>query len=428
MRIRKKLTNKQLLESKTTLLEYSRRAFNDQIKNKELSDRFWKEREKFKSLPEYKIDYWIENNKNDEELADFLDNYESKSEIKSNYYNDTLYEDEYWKLYFVDTYEQAQVLGKNTTWCITGRYAGEELKGEEYFNNYIDDYDLEDGYYFLFDKIDKSNRGDYVKYCLLPSNGEIIGIYNAEDDIIRSIANENDPKEKFEGLVDFCYNELCLSNIEDFITTRQIDNDKVGVGDIIELAGNQYVVCDTTWADDDLKDYTIYLYDDPIKMAFSNKKNCCTYEESSVRKYLQGLSKEIEANFNDWERDNVEILPYRISEEKEDDVSYNTFYDKLYLFSKDEYFDLVDNDWVEFWDDCLLRDVIHHDIDIDALVAQSEKSGVPVDDLIDQILEQSDPTECKIYSTYGSKDIVLKYDMTDKFKIRYAMKIRVTNE
>ena len=60
-----------------------------------------------------------------------------------------IYQDDLWKVYRITTYSAAKIYGSGTKWCITGRYEGHEGRGEEYFYQYIEDYDLDNGYYFI---------------------------------------------------------------------------------------------------------------------------------------------------------------------------------------------------------------------------------------------------------------------------------------
>ena len=88
-----------------------------------------------------------------------------------------LYEDSDWIVYKITSYNAAKYYGRNTKWCITGRFPGHEGLGEKYFNNYIRDYNLDDGYYFYINKHDPNE-----KYCVLKSNsGNIKSIWSAED-------------------------------------------------------------------------------------------------------------------------------------------------------------------------------------------------------------------------------------------------------
>ena len=86
-----------------------------------------------------------------------------------------IYNKDGWKVYRITTYKAAQLYGSNTTWCITGRYEGHEERGEQYFNDYISEYNLDGGYYFYI----KNNN---EKYCLLRSiDGEVESVWDAED-------------------------------------------------------------------------------------------------------------------------------------------------------------------------------------------------------------------------------------------------------
>jgi hypothetical protein len=82
-------------------------------------------------------------------------------------------------VYRITTYPAARIYGSGTKWCITGRYEGHEERGEEYFNDYIEEHGLDGGYYFYI-----KNDGK-TKFCLLrKSSGGIDSIWNAKDDPI----------------------------------------------------------------------------------------------------------------------------------------------------------------------------------------------------------------------------------------------------
>jgi len=128
--------------------------------------------------PDYKDIYKLIK-KDPDEVKNYIDNFKSNADIrkaKKSEGAELIYKDNLWKVYRITTYPAAQLYGSGTTWCITGRYDGHESRGEEYFNKYIDDYDLDGGYYFYI-----KNDGR-TKFCLLRCrDGEIQSIWNAED-------------------------------------------------------------------------------------------------------------------------------------------------------------------------------------------------------------------------------------------------------
>lgn len=73
-----------------------------------------------------------------------------------------IYSDTDWNVYKITTYDAAVIYGKNTRWCIAGRYPQSEGKGEHYFNSYIKSENLDGGYYFFINKHDAAE-----KYCVL---------------------------------------------------------------------------------------------------------------------------------------------------------------------------------------------------------------------------------------------------------------------
>jgi hypothetical protein len=82
-----------------------------------------------------------------------------------------------WEVYRITTYKAAQYYGKNTKWCITGNYGGNDNRGAEYFRDYIKGENLDDGYYFYINKQDPSK-----KYCLLQTkDGTVKSIWDPMD-------------------------------------------------------------------------------------------------------------------------------------------------------------------------------------------------------------------------------------------------------
>ena len=87
-----------------------------------------------------------------------------------------VYHDPLWTVYKVTTYKAAQKLGKGAKWCIAGNYEGHEERGEEYFYDYINDENLDGGYYFYLKSDGKT------KYALLRAkDGAVHSIWNAAD-------------------------------------------------------------------------------------------------------------------------------------------------------------------------------------------------------------------------------------------------------
>lgn len=158
----------------------------------EVADKFFKMKQLFKS-PYNDLNYWI--NKGDPEaLSQYMSDFEA-GKYKSNTQkkkeekiegSKLVFDDKGWKTYHITTYNAAKRLGSGTTWCITGRYEGEEDRGEFYFDDYIRRYDL-DGYYFIFDTENRDKTtGDYLKYCAgVNKSGRIQFLYNGmkDDDI-----------------------------------------------------------------------------------------------------------------------------------------------------------------------------------------------------------------------------------------------------
>lgn len=114
------------------------------------------------------------------DIQDFVSSFQSKSDKKKADKTEgaeKLYEDEDWVVYRITTYPAAQLYGKGTKWCITGRYAGHEEQGQDFFDDYIDGRHLDGGYYFYINKKDPNE-----KYCVLQTKGRRINsIWDAGD-------------------------------------------------------------------------------------------------------------------------------------------------------------------------------------------------------------------------------------------------------
>ena len=120
-----------------------------------------------------------------EDVQNFVDNFQSESDRRKEAKKGAkkIYSDSDWDVYKITTYPAAQLYGSGTKWCITGRYPGHEGRGEKYFNEYIENNNLDGGYYFF---LDKHNNGR--KYCVLRTkNGYIHSIWIPEDSEIRDV-------------------------------------------------------------------------------------------------------------------------------------------------------------------------------------------------------------------------------------------------
>jgi hypothetical protein len=154
---------------------------DQEILNNFLGDDYYNKYQLIKNKikdPEYK-DIYKMIKMDPSEVKDYIDNFQSNTDIRrSNKQGATkLYEDDEWVVYRITTYPAAQLYGKNTKWCITGRYEGHEERGEEYFYNYIKNNKLDGGDYFYINKNDP-----YKKFCVLQKdNGRIHSIWDAGD-------------------------------------------------------------------------------------------------------------------------------------------------------------------------------------------------------------------------------------------------------
>jgi len=106
-------------------------------------------------------------------ILTFIFEFKSKSELQREMKAGSKFigEENGWKVYFITTVGAAQVMGKGTTWCLTGRYPGHEDEAERWFNHYIDENCL-DGYYFVINNKFDANNPKYTsgyKWCVLKS-------------------------------------------------------------------------------------------------------------------------------------------------------------------------------------------------------------------------------------------------------------------
>ena len=126
--------------------------------------------------PEYK-DFYKVIKMPVEDIEAYIDSFQSNADLRREAKKGSklIYDKNGWKVYRITTYEAAVYYGKNTKWCITGNYDGYEEYGRSYFNDYIEDYNLDGGYYFYI----KNNN---EKYCLLrEEDGAISSIWDAKD-------------------------------------------------------------------------------------------------------------------------------------------------------------------------------------------------------------------------------------------------------
>ena len=172
-----------LLKRVRVLEQYLLEGKRDQeILNNFLGDEYYAKYNTVKNKikdPEYKDIYQLIK-KDPDEVKNYIDNFQSNSGKRREDKQtgaEKIYEDDNWVVYKITTYKAAQLYGKHTRWCITGRYPGHEGYGEEYFNNYIKDNDLDGGYYFYINKHDPND-----KYCLLQTkSGKVHSIWDAPD-------------------------------------------------------------------------------------------------------------------------------------------------------------------------------------------------------------------------------------------------------
>jgi hypothetical protein len=285
-------------ELESLLLEGKR---DQEILNNFLGDDYYNKFQIIKNKikdPEYKDIYKIIK-KDPDDVKSYIDTIQSSSDKRREDKKGAqlLYEDDDWKVYRITTYPAAQLYGKNTKWCITGRYPGEEGRGEEYFNEYIEDNDLDGGYYFYLNEKDPSE-----KYCVLQTtNKKIHSIWDASDSK-RGSLNMN----------------IGLPYIPqvNFIKSASLE------------------LCGYTWTRvGELNGHSLYLcYGTVRNMAFNDSSESNKWSDSSIRRWLN-------SNFYNT------LLP----EEKSQIVPFNG--DRLFLLSKEEYkkfemnIPIIDKSW-----------------------------------------------------------------------------------
>ena len=149
---------------------------------------------------------------NKDVIQDFVSSYISTGDKKKQDKvegAEKIYDGDEWVIYKITTYPAAQLYGKGTKWCITGRYPGHEEKGEKYFNDYIKQRSLDDGYYFLINKDNPS-----YKFCILRyASGGIDSMWNASDDDLVGVSNNEAPR----GLLDYIDELPFGDEIEDYL-------------------------------------------------------------------------------------------------------------------------------------------------------------------------------------------------------------------
>lgn len=168
---------------------------DQEILNNFLGDDYYNKYQAIKNKirdPEYKDIYKIIKMDPDE-VKSYIDSFQSNTDIRKSKKSEgaeLIYQDNLWKVYRITTYKAARLYGSGTKWCITGRYDGHEERGEEYFNDYIEENDLDGGYYFYI-----KNDGK-TKYCLLrKDNGAVHSIWDASDESLNTddiLVIEND--------------------------------------------------------------------------------------------------------------------------------------------------------------------------------------------------------------------------------------------
>jgi hypothetical protein len=193
--------------------------YNDymKIRNK-ISDTEWK-------------DFGKVQKKDLSDIRDYVDNFQSKSDVKKQDKSEgaeLIYNKNGWKVYRITTYKAAQLYGKGTKWCITGRYDGEEERGQHYFDVYIKTRKLDGGYYFYI-----ADDGD--KYCVLKKkDGTIDSIWMANDERTSS-ANILEKRPDFPSVPNVLeFNEI-PDEEKEIIISKAVKKCRVDLKDYLNL-------------------------------------------------------------------------------------------------------------------------------------------------------------------------------------------------
>ena len=144
----------------------------------DLASRFLAIKGKFK-YPENDLYYWI-NNKTVNELETAIITAEKTSsnrqlaKVKKLNGAELVGETEHWKIYHITTFEASQMLGRDTTWCITGVNNYGDKYWKDYTNKGIE-------FYFLITKDNYDPRGTNSKFAFAVYPNQIIELYNQQD-------------------------------------------------------------------------------------------------------------------------------------------------------------------------------------------------------------------------------------------------------
>ena len=206
VKLRRVIESELYLESKKDLDDLKNylgdKLFDDYMK---IRDRIPKDQNEFKDFSKLK-------KMDKKDIQDFVSSFQSKSSKRKSDKTEgaeKIYDGDEWVIYKITTYPAAQLYGKGTKWCITGRYPGHEEKGQEYFDSYIEDNNLDGGYYFLINKDDPS-----YKFCILRyASGGIDSMWNASDDDLVGVRNNEAPN----GLLDYIDELPFGDEIEDYL-------------------------------------------------------------------------------------------------------------------------------------------------------------------------------------------------------------------
>lgn len=212
-----------------------------------------------------------------EDIREFIDNFNSNmnDRVKAKSGAKKLYEDENWYVYRISTYPAAKYYGRNTKWCISGNFDGEEGRGRYYFFEYIEVFNLDGGYYFYISK-----NNDNIKYCVLQSeNREIVSIWNSNDinigTTLKDLPSDFPIIKEVNLKMDSLYSAIEHNNLEllEEILLKEKD------ANIYSIAGNTK----RTILDYVLRNSNLDNQLEIIKLFIENGKIDCSYADEFIK-------------------------------------------------------------------------------------------------------------------------------------------------
>lgn len=207
MNISLKMPNSQLSEAKADTQSLVNFA------GKDLAFRFLAVKSRLK-VPENDLYYWIKNKTVDEleQAVAKAESTKSKSKERKELSKgaELIAENDYWKVYKINTFEAAQKYGRDTNWCITGANG----TGDKHWKSYSD---LGISFYFYITKGEYDPRGTNSKYALAISSDGYYEVHDQQNNEIYKDDIPNAPSLNIQG-ISFGYNEGLLARKQNIST------------------------------------------------------------------------------------------------------------------------------------------------------------------------------------------------------------------